>query len=427
MVVQRDAEPFKPPVSRSKVSPKAPVRSRRGPDLGHFLSDFRTGLGKLKELTQRMARDPAKPLQPNAASAARTEHRDIMLTLERELKLIEKTAPPEIRDRVVTAFRSKAESAIQMGVPQAYAQLVEASKLVPATAIRPNQSPAVRALLTTVKAIKSGRLAFLPRRTRVAARNLLRRVFASPRALYPPTTSKGAAAAPQTATAAAIAQQRMLPLVVQGMMRGYENAEQSKTYIDVINAARRQPLVSGSRNMPAAAPVLTGGSMPAAAPVLTGGSMPARPKLRPLPPQASAALAKAIPNFESEGISGAYAGVDPSARSHAFSYEPGEESLHTITKNDGLMTDADTPPAPAGAGSRPTNGAPSGAEGRPTRSAAPTSTSANTAPASAAAEPASGSSGPTTVTGNLSIDGLPDFIARVEMRLQGLEAVARKQ
>ena len=414
MVVQRDAEPFKPPVSRSKVSPKAPVRSRRGPDLGHFLSDFRTGLGKLKELTQRMARDPAKPLQPNAASAARTEHRDIMLTLERELKLIEKTAPPEIRDRVVTAFRSKAESAIQMGVPQAYAQLVEASKLVPATAIRPNQSPAVRALLTTVKAIKSGRLAFLPRRTRVAARNLLRRVFASPRALYPPTTSKGAAAAPQTATAAAIAQQRMLPLVVQGMMRGYENAEQSKTYIDVINAARRQPLVSASRNAPAVAPVLT------------GGSMPARPKLRPLSPQASAALAKAIPAFESEGVTGAYS-TDPSARSHAFSYEPGEESLHTITKNDGLMTDADTPPAPAGAGSRPMRGAPSGAEGRPTRSAAPTSTSANTAPASVAAEPASGSSGPTTVTGNLSIDGLPDFIARVEMRLQGLEAIARKQ
>lgn len=154
--------------------------------------------------------------------------------------------------------------------------------------------------------------------------------------------------------------------------------------------------------------------------------MPARPKLRPLSPQASAALAKAIPAFESEGVTGAYS-TDPSARSHAFSYEPGEESLHTITKNDGLMTDADTPPAPAGAGSRPMRGAPSGAEGRPTRSAAPTSTSANTAPASVAAEPASGSSGPTTVTGNLSIDGLPDFIARVEMRLQGLEAIARKQ
>ena len=434
MAEREDAATFKPPVSRSKVSPKAVVRSRRSPDLGRFMADFRTGLGRLKALTRRMVRAPSRPLRPTAASTARTEHREIMRTLERELKIIEKTAPPEIRDRVVTAFRSKAESAIHMGVPQAYAQLVEASKLVPSKALKANQSPAVRALLTTVKAIRSGRLAFLPRKTRVAARKLLKRVFASPRALYPSTTSQRAAAPTQTASM--IAQQRMLPLVVQGMMRSYENSEQSKTYIDVIKAARRQPLVSRSRNTPnvnidaslrsdsaTLAPVLAGSS----APVLAGSSAPARPQLRPLPPQATAALVRAIPNFEGEGVAGAYADLDPSARKHTLSYEPGEESATVIGKNHGLLTDADVPTAPAGVGSRPMNGGPSGAESRPTRVSAPTSTSANTAAVNEKNAPASGSGGPMTMTGRLSIDGLPDFIATVEARLQGLEELVRTQ
>jgi hypothetical protein len=355
-----------------------------------------------------------------------------MRTLERELKLVERTAPPEIRDRVVSEFRSKAESAIQMGVPQAYAQLIEASKVVPAAAIRPNQSPAVRSLLTAVKAIRSGRLAFLPRKTRSAARKLLQRVFASPRAIY-------RSPAPQTAST--VAQQRVLPMVVQGMMRGYENPEQAQTYIDVVAAARRrtfQPEGWEKGEQPESpvdqsAPRSVGGSTPVdrtastelPPPVVTEAPRsasqppPERPSIKHLSPQATAQLSHAIPAFNTEGMSGAY---DPPK--HALAYEPEDEKMHVFDKGSGFVTNADVPATKAPMTSKGSQSA-----GKMIRDMPPVSGSSNTATGGmGGATPSDSSSGGSvTMTGKMTIEGLPEFISSVEGRLQGLEALARKQ
>lgn len=431
MAEQRDASRSKPPVSRSRVTPRASDRARQIPDLSRFISDFRTGLGKLRDLTQRMSGKATQPLSPNATSAARAEQREIMRTLERELKLIERVAPPEIRDRVVTEFRSKAESAIQMGVPQAYAQVLEGSKLIPAAAIRPNQTPAMRSLLDVAKAIKRGRLSFLPRKTRMEARKLLQRVFSSPRAIHGSRAAQMAPSGPQTApvmphTVDTIAQERLLPLVVQGMMRAHENPERSSTYIDVIEAARKQSVAPESREAPRSESVSAPSNKSAtissagiqreevyAAPTTARGPLPERPTVRPLSPQMSAQMMNTIPAFKSEGAT------------HAFAFEPGQEEMHTFSKNDGIMTAAEMPVAPAGA-SQAAGKAPS-SSGRAAPMSAPSASSPNSVSTGAQVQQASGSGKPVTVTGSLSIEGLPAFIAKTEMRLQGLESIARKQ
>jgi hypothetical protein len=407
-------------MSRSRATPKARSRASYPPDLRRFISDFRTGLGKLKELTQRMARAPSKKLTPDAARAAQVERREILKTLERELRLVERTAPPEIRDRVVSAFRAKAESAVQMGVPQAYAQLLDASRILPAKALRPNQSPAVRSLLSAVKAIRSGRLAFLPRETRVAARKLLRGIFGSPRAGNTPI-------APQIART--VEQQRLLPLVVQGMMRSYESPEQYGPYVDVLERTKNQyflpelsaaPASTGGAAPPSATdrgasvePPLSGGAYEA--PTATGGPSPGRPMGMPLRPQSTAQMARAIPAFNTTGVA------------HAFAYEPGEESVHTITKNDGLMTAADAPPAAAPGSGKVMGSTPPRDAGRAPQPAAPMAGSPNTASANEQTQAAGTSGGPVTVTGALTIEGLPEFIAKTEMRLSGLEMESRRQ
>ena len=444
--VRRNAGASKPPLSQSRATPKARrTRAPYPPDLRRFISDFRTGLGKLKDLTRQMARAPSRPLTHEAAKAARIERHEIMRTLERELRLVERTAPPEIRDRVVSAFRSKAESAVQMGVPQAYAQLIDATKILPAKALRPNQSPAVRSLLRAVMAIRSGRLAFLPRETRIAARKLLRGIFGSSRAGNTPR-------APQTAKT--VEQQRLLPLVVQGMMRSYESPEQSGPYVEAVERAKNHyflpelsaaPITAGgptpaeaaTREVPVASPPiggayeapakppLTDGAYEAPAkppltdgayeaPTATGGPSPGRPVSIPLGPQATAQMAKAVPAFNTTGVA------------HSFTYEPGEESVHTITKNDGLMTAADTPLAAPASGQGVDN-TPLKTAGRASQLAAPTAGSPNIASANEQTRPAGLSGGPLTVTGSLTIEGLPEFIAKAEMRLSGLEMSAGKQ
>jgi len=427
-------------MSRSRATPKERDRARRIPDLGRFLSDFRTGLGKLKELTQRLAPQPAKELRPAATTSLATERREIMRTLERELQLIERVAPPELRERVVTEFRSKAEAAIQMGIPQAYAQLAAAANVVPATAIRPQQVPAVRSVLAAAKAIRSGRLAFLPRRTRVEARKLLQAIFSAPKAVHP---LRGAP------MAAAVTQQRLIPSVVQGMMRSYDSPEQSKTYIDIIEAARQQQLDPDSPEARISAPMSSSAAtaraaasfdaphqddirldapLPGAGAAAPSSPSPAPPtglpSLKPLAPQATAQLSKAIPAFQSTGIA-----TDAAPTEVAMSYDPASEGAIAIGKNSDLTTAADIRPEAPGSASVASARRTNETFGSGKRLAAPTSESTNTAARNggAGAGSDSGSGRPVTVTGSLTIAGLPDFIAKTEMRLQGLESIARTQ
>lgn len=402
MPERRDAAPEAPKARSKSVPTAASRRSRHIPDLRRLLADFRTGLGKLRGMTQKLM---GKPLRsPAPAQATRIEHRELLKTLEREVRILERTAPAPIKDRIVREFRTKAAEAIQLGVPQAYAEMSEAARIVPSKALRPNQTPAVKSLLQAVKAIKAGRLAFLPRQTRAEARKLLRGIFGSPKSSRAPT-------APQRASV--VQQERLLPLVVQGMMRSYERPEQYSTYIDAIEQARTAPI----RHAPASesgqvAPEVSSMSTSSVAPAaVSGQAMPTgRAQSRPLDPLDLKRLEKAgVPAFKTTGVA------------HAFTYEP-DESVHTIDKNDGLVTEAEAPQASrapvGGAG-----GAPPPAAGRTAATPiAPTAVSGNVASAAERTqETLNVTDKPAKLEGTLKIDGLSEFIGDISARVSGLE------
>jgi hypothetical protein len=416
---RNDARGAEAPQSRSKID----VRRRRergmqAHDLHRFLADFRSGLGKLKTITQRLI-EQRSGSSPSALPPQRTEHvlrQELLQTLERELRLVESAAPPEIRDRVVKEFRTKAESAIAMGLPQSYARLVGAAQEQfrgtvppPAKALRPNQSPAVRALLSAVTAIRNGRLAFLPRETRVETRKLLQRIFSSGRAERTPS-------APQIAKL--VQSQRLLPNIVQGMMRSYEKPEQYGTYIDAVEHAKEQyflpepPGPEGRSTIPHVVP-----QAPESAPQPSDNPSPPRKQPTPLTAADIPRLSKAVPSFQTTGAA------------HAYMYEPGED-VHVVTRNDGLMTEA-TPPslagAPQGAGGEANTPPPRRSGARTISAPAPAARSTSAAPTGSAATARDDTSKPVSVTGALRIDGLPQFIANTEMRLSGLESRARRQ
>jgi len=433
------------PHSRSKlVAQQRRDRVPFVPDLQRLLVDFKTGLGKLRGLTQQLAGSGANRTAP-AQQAARIERIELMKTLERELRILERTAPPEIRDRVVSEFRSKAESAIQMGIPQAYAELTSAAPYVPSKALRPGQEPAVKSLLSAVRAIRSGRLAFLPRETRMEARKLLQGIFGSPKGGNVPR-------APQIART--VEQQRLLPLVVQGMMRSYERPDQFSSYIDAIGSARSHyfpaehsaqstagaapmadsvgsarshyfPAEHSAQSTAGAAPMADSvgspaskqGEMPASssgeffAPKANDGPLPKQSQSTPIGPLDLARLSKAgVPSFQTTGVA------------HAFTYEP-NESVHTIDRNDGLMTAAEAPAADAKT-SGPAGAVPRRDNTRVPQMAAPMASSANVASSAAAdrtQQTLNVSDKPTTMQGTLDIRGLPEFIGDITARVTGLE------
>ena len=417
---RRGAKAVEPPRSMSNaVAKKRRERSTHIPDLRRFLADFKSGLGRLKTLTKRLVERNTRTSPIATAGSTfntmvsnrveRHEHREVMKVLERELRLVKETAPPQIRDRVVSAFKSKAESAIQLGIPQSYARILDAVR--PARALRPNQSPAVKSLLRAAKAIRSGRLAFLPRETRMEARKLLRGIFGSGKAGNAPRMPH---------VAKTVEAQRVLPNVVQGMMRDYEKPEQYETYISAIEKAKNQnfpPEPAGQVDAvghpagqvdavghPAGGPVAPDYEAPGSA----QGPTPGRPKSVPLTAQDIPRLAKSLPAFQTTGVA------------HAFMYEPDEE-VQTITKNDGLVTSAESPDVP-----RAPQGVAGKAPGPRSSSAAPAAPAAASSGATPRGAPAqaagNGSSGkPLVLSGSVSIEELPGYMAQMELRVSGLE------
>jgi hypothetical protein len=399
------------PRARSKFVPKRTVRAASTADIGKLLADFKTGLGKLSGLTSRLSQSASQ----SATSSARIERRELLKTLERELRILERTAPPEIRERVVREFRSKAESAIQMGVPQAYAELVSAAPYVPSKALRPNQHPAVKSVLQAVKAIRSGRLAFLPRETRVEARKLLKRIFGSSRTQQTPR------AAPVAKT---VERQRILPLVVQGMMRSYENPDHYEPYVKAVEYARNhyfppEPGQVDAAGQPAGQPAgqldAAGQPVPAAEsrgvphtsepappraasqglPHGVGPAIPGRPQSTPIGPLDVARLSKAgVPSFQTTGLA------------HAFMYEPDREGVQAVYSTDGLVTSAETPTTTPAAPDRAPGRTPKTETPRAVTSSAPMAQSGRIAEASGGQPTLNADDRPVQMSGKITIDGM---------------------
>jgi len=406
--------------------PKRVARAPYTADISRLLTDFKTGLGKLSGLTTKLTSRAAR-----AEPAARVERRELLKTLERELRILERTAPPEIRDRVVSEFRAKAESAIQMGMPQAYAELVSAAPYVPAKALRPDQHPAVKSVLQAVKAIRSGRLAFLPRETRVEARKLLKRIFGSPRSMQTPR---------EAPVAKTVERQRILPLVVQGMMRSYENPDRYEPYVKAVEYARNHyflpepseapaaeggPAPADTAARPAAASAPTGSAYeselvptghsheaqpsPVAAsqsfPHEIGPAMPGRAQSTPIGPLDVARLSKAgVPSFQTQGI----------AHTRALAMYEDNESAVAIGQNDGLVTAADIPTATPTPTNRSPGSIPRTETPRSVASAAPVAQSGRVAEAPNGGQPTlNADDKPVQMHGTVEIAGLREWTGQI--------------
>lgn len=216
------------------ATPRPPKkqRSRRDRELAELLRDFRLGLTSLRGLTQRLQatkpdyraqRGPTPPAPPA-----------ITKIVERERKIIERALAPlpaKEREILIREYERNAQSVMTAQAPQAYAAIIRgaelatalaqsgatkaapistpsaASGVVPAPVLRPNQ-PHVKELMIMAKAIRSGRLPFLPKEVVTRARQLLSVLFGKQQAAEMVTSR-------DTAMRRLIGRYRLVPRSVQ--------------------------------------------------------------------------------------------------------------------------------------------------------------------------------------------------------------------
>ena len=317
-------QPTAPPRATSKVQAR---RSRKAapdaPEFVRLLRDVKTGLLRLGGLTKRLAgkragkpefkaqrRADTKPPLPLRAATPRAQQ-DILKLIEQELRALSETAPPEVRERLVREYRSRADEAMRMQLPQTYASMLHAETVTPAqVALRPQQSKAVAALMQATQAIKKGRLPFLPRQTRIKAQQLLNQIFGEKRA---------AQIAKSARVPHIIERQRLIPMIVRNVVEAEaRKAQQAPPQLArLLSRAATMPLSTTRREVKGPVPI--------------SAHLPR--------------LAKTVPSFETQGV----------ASGGSYIAEA-DEDVHVITRNDSpLATPAEstkTPTAPAAASSR---------------------------------------------------------------------------
>lgn len=201
--------------------PPKKKRAKRDRALAELLRDFRLGLTSLRSLSQRLrTRQPDYKGQRGPAPAPPPA---ITKIVERERRVIEKVLAPlptKEREVILREYERVSKSVMQERAPQAYAAILRGASLLdatptpsrqttvtPAKVLRPNE-PRVKELMMMAKAIRSGRLPFLPKGVVTRARELLSVLFGKQRAADLVTSR-------DTATRRLISRYRLIPRAVQ--------------------------------------------------------------------------------------------------------------------------------------------------------------------------------------------------------------------
>lgn len=215
------------PATKPRLAVPAEARAVRRPrkrsrELEELLRDFRFGLSSLRNLTQRLQMQHSDYRGQRAAQVQPTSYKGqrptqpptppaITRIVERERRVVERlltTLPAKERELILREYERHVQNIVGGQVPQAYAALVRSAELVkPAQVLRPDQ-PYVRELMTTVKAIRAGRLPFLPKEVVTRARELLTVIFGKERAHALMTTK-------DATMRRVIGQQRLVPRSVR--------------------------------------------------------------------------------------------------------------------------------------------------------------------------------------------------------------------
>ena len=380
---------------QAAVPPRATSKARKAasntPAFMRLLRDVKTGLLQLGRLTKRLTdkrptkldykaqrRAAARPPLPTRTATPKSEQQDIAKIIERELRTLSETAPPKVRVQLIREYQARADEVVRMQLPQTYASMIHAEKVTPAqVALRPKQSKAVTALMQATQAIRKGRLPFLPRQTRVRAQQLLNQIFGEKRA---------AQLAKSARVPRIIERQRLIPTIVRNVVEAAAR-----------KAQQEPPRLARLLHKAAALPLSTARRYIESAPI------PSSKGPTPIAPHDLPRLARTVPSFATQGV----------ASGGSYIAEA-DEDVHVITRNDSpLATPSEstrTPTAPAAASSRKpaAAGAFGGTAGGPRTAGAPAGVAAGPARTTSAQK----------IEGTLRIDGLADWIAKVEGRMK---------
>jgi len=385
--VKPTAEPLTrtPPRARSKNAVKPKKESAR-PELGQLLSDLRSGVSRLGQLTGQLAASKQRAGMPQT-STARRPSAEVTKLIERELRTLTKLVPGASTE-VIKEYRQLAERATKLHIPQAHAAILEGERrLKPAEVMRPT-SKAVRSLMRAAAAIKQGRLPFLPKETRREAHRLLQTLFNKQTAVNIAKSAR----IPKVVEA-----QRLIPQAVQGLaMAGREPDSPIPPLVQAIRKAVEAPLTAmqGVHKLG-----ITSADAPAPR---RAGPAPGMPDLQgrtPIAAEDMPRLAKELPSFDREGLAvggefRGHAGEDVVAigRSDSANLAPGD---------DATAAASDLTPMPRANSSRTPSTTP--ADGAPARA------TGGAAPAGAGNRQGAGK---TQVEGTLSIPELGNAIAK---------------
>jgi len=297
-------------------TPRAPKRKRkRNRELEELIRDFRLGLTSLRGLTQRLHTERANYVNQRGAKPPAPPA--VTKIVERERHVIERLLtglPTKERELILREYERRTQGIMSAQVPQAYAALLRGAELLqptttgqrdravkPAAVMRPDQ-PRVRELMATAKAIRSGRLPFLPKEVIERSRELLTVMFGKDRARELMTSR-------DVVTRKLISQQRLIPRSVRAAIS--------------VTPKRRMTRVQQELQK-----------------LLTRSVAPQHAKLpaQQLSPVELAQLEPVLPAMHTGGAAG----------SGEYRMQAGED-VHVITRNDALMN----VPSPGASGTAP--------------------------------------------------------------------------
>lgn len=404
-------EPVKlQPPELLQITRRQEPKATKDIELASLVKDFKVGLGQLGQAAEQLAKQrPLERLTPQQLLELKKQAPSLMRILEREMKTFTKLvkAAPDIKhtETITKAYRDRAERVIEQHLPQLYASILKAEQLVtkveqPQVAIPLKPGAPVAALVAAAKAIRAGRLPFVPLETRKQAQHLIDSVFIKTRMLE--TSRK-----PDASIRQLIERHSLIPLAVRhDVMR--DIYKQTATGAAPVTSISDKQILRTVQEIIRERATHTEKETNTQSPPMTVVTRNA-PR-----------LTQALPSFQTQGVA---AGGDYLA--HAG------ENIHVISRQDSSLVAPYERTAPGIAEAAPapainTKLASAVTAPAPTMNTRPAAAIAAPMPAAPIARPASGpaittgipagGSQTTKLEGTLKIEGLSDWIGKIEAR-----------
>lgn len=425
---KRRKQARKPPQLPKRKARPDPRAQRKGVEISPFenvLRDFKAGIAALGALAGKLAPNRVlKHITPRRLAELRKTAPSLAKIVEREVRTVTKLvkSAPDIKhsSELIKTYKERAEKVIEQKLPQLYATILQmeraATKLQPAAVALPMTPTApVKSLVMAARAIRAGRLPYLPRPIREQAQQVIDSIFKRSR----PSPQAAAARAEQHKL---IERYGLIPLTVRhDIVRELKRAPEFR---HTQHTSDRERVIQ--RETPSERTLLriVDNVIHERTQQLKQTSTETRYRQPPPTIHGSARAPRvsataALPAFQRQGAvsGGDYLG-------HAG------EDIHVISRNDRPLVEsyerATAPQAPARA-ARPAPAQPVTVPSSPPAAPMPAKPAPRTAPAGVATTAAAATGtpqprmaatqqSPMRIEGTLKIDGLADWVAKIEGR-----------